>query len=90
MESGDLKKRLIYQSNHRGCKETDWIFGAFCEVWIDRLSEVQLQEYDQLLQMPDVDLYRWFTGEQPVPEEVLRNSVWTLLKNMAIFTAQNA
>lgn len=73
------KKKLIYRSEHRGCKETDIIFGQFASEMLDSLDESQLKEYEQLLDVPDVDFYNWITGIQQLPAN-FNNSVFSLIK----------
>ena len=73
------KKKLKFRSDHRGCKETDIIFGQFSEDMLDSLNELQLKEYEQLLDIPDVDFYNWITGIQELPAN-FNNSVVDLIK----------
>jgi len=68
------KKRLKYQSWHRGCKETDVILGHFCDVYLEAMDDHALNEFEAILNEDDADLYRWLTGEQPVPEDLLSNA----------------
>jgi antitoxin CptB len=47
-------------------KEADLIMGPFADVMIERLSDTDLDDYEQLMQVPDSDLYRWVvSGETP-------------------------
>lgn len=61
------KKRLRYQSWHRGCKETDDILGPFADVWLPNAQETTA--FEALLEEDDWDIYRWLTGTQPQPKE---------------------
>ncbi len=61
------KKRLRYQSWHRGCKETDDILGPFADEWLPLNDNIAV--FEALLNEDDWDIYRWLTSEQPVPEE---------------------
>ncbi len=63
----DHKKRLRYQSWHRGCKETDDILGPFADVWLPKATDVSA--FEALLEEDDWDIYRWLTDEQAKPEE---------------------
>jgi antitoxin CptB len=62
-----LRKRLLYQSTYRGSKEMDILLARFAEDKLDSLSEEELLEYEALLQEEDVDLYKWFTGQEKPP-----------------------
>ena len=62
-------KKLLYQSCNRGCKETDLIIGQFAKQNIDKMSDSDLQIFDKILQMQDVDIYDWYTKKKPLPLE---------------------
>lgn len=70
-----LRKRLRYQSWHRGCKETDVILGHFCDAHVEQMNEAELREFEMILQQDDADLYRWLTGEQAIPTALNGNRV---------------
>lgn len=72
-------KRLYYRSWHRGCKETDLLFGRFADAVLDGLSEQELAQYEALLDEFDADIWNWYTGKRPLPEE-LDTPVWHRLK----------
>lgn len=61
------RKRLRYQSWHRGCKETDDILGPFADIWLPKVEETK--RFEALLEEDDWDIYRWLTAQQPMPEE---------------------
>lgn len=48
-------------------REMDLILGGFADGAIHGLSEVELDEYEALLELQDADLLSWVTGESPVP-----------------------
>lgn len=79
-EADDIRrKRLRFQSWHRGMKEMDLVLGNFADLHIDRFSVLELDRYEELLSEEDADLWLWLTGREPVPEDV-ESAVWTLLK----------
>ncbi|HUX79265.1 MAG TPA: succinate dehydrogenase assembly factor 2 [Alphaproteobacteria bacterium] len=67
-----LRKRLLYQSQHRGMREMDWLLGGFAEKYIGTMSDDELQQFEALLTFPDQDLYGWFFEKLRVPEHVPR------------------
>lgn len=68
VESRDLKiKRLIYQSWHRGCKETDILMGDFAKACLNDLDDTLLEQYEGLCAADDWDLYAWLTGNLAIP-----------------------
>ena len=62
-------KKLNYQSCNRGCKETDLIIGQFAKLHLSKMSDAELQIFNQILQLPDADIYDWYTNKRPVPKE---------------------
>lgn len=62
-------KRLLYQSAHRGCKETDLLLGPFAERHMAALTPAQLETYEQLLGENDWDIWNWVVGKsEPKPQ----------------------
>jgi antitoxin CptB len=62
-------KKLIYQSWHRGCKETDMILGDFAKEKIAKFSESKLDLYETMISENDWDIYGWFVGKYDIPEK---------------------
>lgn len=75
----DRRKRLRYRSWHRGCKETDLVFGPFADAHVDRLDAAQVERFEALLDEADNDLFNWLTGRSEPPARV-RNDVWHMLE----------
>ena len=75
------RKRLIFRSWHRGTREMDLIMGTFADSCVNTLSEQELDLYDQLLEIPDPDLYNWVSGREAVPEEHLTAVMNMLLEH---------
>lgn len=63
------RRRLLFRSWHRGIREADLLMGRFADCHIADLSEAELDQYEQLLELPDHDLYVWVTGEAEIPAE---------------------
>ncbi len=74
------RKRLLYQSRHRGMQETDILIGGFAKRRIGDLSDDQLDRLEALLDHNDNDLYDWISGRSPVPPE-LDDDVMKLIKD---------
>ena len=69
--SADLdprRRRTLFRAWHRGIREMDLIMGRFADAEIGDLSEAELGLFEGLIEVPDRDLFRWLTGEDPVPE----------------------
>jgi antitoxin CptB len=68
------RAKALFRSWHRGMREVDLILGGFADAEIASLTDAELDQYEELLGVPDGDLLRWVTGERPVPE-TYRNPV---------------
>lgn len=58
------RKRLIFRSWHRGTREMDLIMGTFADAQVPGMSEEQLDLFETLLDIPDPDLYDWYSGNK--------------------------
>ncbi len=81
------RKRLLYQSRHRGTQEADLLIGGFAAEHLAAMTADQLDTYERLLDESDVDLVNWLTDRSPVPEDV-RSDVFNLLKNFKLHTVR--
>lgn len=72
-------KQLYYRSWHRGCKETDILFGRFADTVLASLKEEEIAAYEALLEEADSDVWGWYTGQIPLPAEH-NNAVWKQLR----------
>jgi antitoxin CptB len=61
------RRRLLFRCWHRGTQEIDLIFGSFADSVVSRLSPVQLDRFDALLDCDDTDLFDWVTGQRTPP-----------------------
>ena len=65
----DRRKRLLFRCWHRGTREMDLILGRFADAEIADLTDIELAEFERLLEVPDPDLYAAVIGDRPAPEE---------------------
>ena len=64
----DLRRRkILFRAWHRGMREVDLILGRFAEANIEQLSEPELTEFENLMNVPDDQLLTWLTGERDIP-----------------------
>lgn len=70
----------MYNSWHRGCKETDLLLGKFAKLYLESMSDQELEDYARLLEEDDWDIFNWLTEKSPWPE-YYHNSVVEKLKN---------
>jgi len=65
----DRRKRLLFRCWHRGTREMDLILGRFADAEIADLSDAELEELEQLVEVPDPDLYAALTGNAALSPE---------------------
>jgi antitoxin CptB len=73
------RKRLLYQSAHRGTKESDLLLGAFAAAHLDAFTPTQLDSYETMLNENDGDLFDWVTGRATPPTEKMSDVLRLLL-----------
>ena len=56
-------KKLLFKASHRGTKEMDIILGNFAKKNLESMDIDNLKLFEELLEIPDPDLYKWFTSE---------------------------
>jgi antitoxin CptB len=47
--------------------ELDLLLGRFADAHLGTLTDDELARFEELLNLPDPELYRWLTGEALVP-----------------------
>ena len=63
-------KKLLFKASYRGTKEMDIILGSFAEKNLETMNEENLKLFEEILEIPDPDLYKWFTSEDvSIPEK---------------------
>ncbi|XGA08019.1 MAG: succinate dehydrogenase assembly factor 2 [Wolbachia endosymbiont of Xenopsylla cheopis] len=75
-----LRKKLLYRSLHRGCKETDILLGRFAAKFIDHFSDYELGEYEKIVDLDDHELYCYITSKQAVPISLNSNIISSIIK----------
>ncbi|WP_173931853.1 succinate dehydrogenase assembly factor 2 [Chelativorans sp. Marseille-P2723] len=67
--SADLaprRRRSLIRAWRRGMREMDLVLGGFADTYLDSLTEEELAAFEALLEVPDVTLLSWITGEATV------------------------
>lgn len=78
-ESDIRRKRLLYQSGHRGTKESDLLLGAFAAAHLGAFGPAQLDRYEAMLNENDKDLFDWISGRAAPPAEKMSDVLALLL-----------
>jgi antitoxin CptB len=61
------RRKLLFRAWHRGIREMDLIMGGFADRNIERMSDPDLDEFENLMTLPDAELLAWLTSETEVP-----------------------
>ena len=77
------RKRLHFQSWHRGTRELDLVLGGFANRHLAEFTPEQLDRYESLIANADPDIYHWVSGARPVPA-AYDNDVMELIRNFKI------
>jgi antitoxin CptB len=64
----ERRRKVLYRSWHRGIREMDLIMGQFADAEIAALTDVELDLYEALIEVPDRDLFAWLTGAEGTPD----------------------
>jgi antitoxin CptB len=61
------RRKVKFRSWHRGMREMDLIMGRFADAFVDRMPPAELDEFEQLIEVPDPELMNWIMGAMPPP-----------------------
>ena len=64
------RKRLLYQSRHRGTQEGDLVLGGFGARHLDRFDGEELDQFEALVKETDADLMDWVLGRAAPPDHL--------------------
>ena len=65
----ELRRKLLFRSEHRGTKEMDVILGTFAREFLPTANDIQVKAYEELLLESDPDLYNWISEREAVPSD---------------------
>ncbi|MFQ3306953.1 MAG: antitoxin CptB [Candidatus Midichloriaceae bacterium] len=90
MNITDIKRKVLYRSLHRGCKELDIILGNFSKASLEDLDFEETIQYEALLDLPDNDIYDWVTEKKEVPEQYKSTLLDRVIEFQRNFTGRDA
>ena len=76
----DLKRKIIYRSKYRGSKEMDILVRSFVNNIVDNLNKKELQSLLDLINIDDVNLYKFKQGLK-TDIKIEDNNIAKLFKN---------
>ena len=62
------RRRLSFRAWYRGMKEMDLILGRFADTHLAGFDTAELDAFEAIVELPDIELYQWLTGRVAVPE----------------------
>jgi antitoxin CptB len=65
----ERRRRLLFRAWHRGIREVDLIMGGFADAHLADLSDSEVDEFEQLMEVQEHDLLAWVTGAAVAPAD---------------------
>ena len=63
------RRKILFRAWHRGTREMDLLMGRFADARLAGMSDAELDEFEQLIEVPDYELFRWIMGDsEPHPD----------------------
>ncbi|KZO94233.1 DUF339-domain-containing protein [Calocera viscosa TUFC12733] len=78
-----MRARLVWQTRKRGTLESDLLLSTFARENLASMSEVELREFDRLLDETDWDIYYWAIGKRAPPARWAGTALLDKLKQHA-------
>ena len=77
-----VRRRLLYRSKQRGWLEMDIMLGNWAEEHLGTLDAEQLHQFQQVIDMENPELFKYLTGQEPVPADINNPLLRTLCKDL--------
>lgn len=61
------RKQALFRAQRRGFKDVELVFATFAGAEAMTLASGELEQFESLLDVPDLDVYSWLTGAEPLP-----------------------
>ena len=61
------RRRIRFRAWHRGIREMDLLMGGFADAELAQLADVELDQFEHLLDLPDPQVFAWLAGIEDVP-----------------------
>ena len=76
-----FKKKILHRAKYRGIKELDIIFYNFLLEYEDKISDDELYELEEILNLPDSELLDIIYKKTNIPSNLKRWDFKKILKN---------
>ncbi|KAH0450472.1 hypothetical protein IEQ34_021164 [Dendrobium chrysotoxum] len=84
-----LHNRLLYRSRQRGFLELDLILGKWVEENIRSLDEAKIRSLVDVLDLENPDLWKWLSGQEPPPDAINSNTVFSSIQSKVLENLNN-
>ena len=64
----ERRRKMSFRAWRRGFRELDLLMGSFADAHLADMSEVEVDEFERLLDIPDWEIYAWITGNSDIPD----------------------
>ena len=64
------RRRILFRATHRGSHETDILIGGFVRARLADFTESEMDDLEEIMELPDTALADWLTGRRPIPDDV--------------------
>ncbi len=79
------RKRMLWRARHRGMKEMDLMLGCYAEENLAAMTELQLDEFETILEVSDAFLLDWLTDKTETPARY-QTSMFAQIKSQSFVT----
>ncbi len=63
------RKKILWRATHRGMKEMDLMLGGYATQNLATMTEQEITEFTEILQVSDASLHDWITDKNPTPKQ---------------------
>jgi len=78
-ELDNRRKKLIYRAGVLGWLELDVLVGNFAARHVPTMTEAQCDSFNHILTKESPDLFKYLSGQKPLPEELQDNEVMRMM-----------
>jgi len=64
------RRRILFRATHRGSHETDILIGGFVRARLADFTDAEMDDLEEIMELPDTALADWLTGRRPIPDDV--------------------
>ena len=63
------RRKMLFRAWHRGMREMDILMGQFANAKLPEMADADLDAFEELMEAPDPEIFKWLTDALPVPAE---------------------